>query len=104
MALVSLLFFGFGAAFAAPADRIAAVVNDEVVTLSEVYEMGRDFIETRAQSGLAGERRTAELEVLDSLIPPTVEGSFLMVSSEPASEPAWHRALSKNIAEAAGRK
>ena len=25
-------------------------------------------------------------------------------SSQPASEPAWHRALSKNIAEAAGRK
>jgi peptidyl-prolyl cis-trans isomerase SurA len=68
MTLVSWLFFGFGAASAAPADRVAAVVNDEVVTLSEVYELGRDFIETRAQSGLAGERRTAELEVLDSLI------------------------------------
>ncbi len=66
--LVAALFVGWGPAHAAPVDRIAAVVNDEVVTLSEVYELGRDFIETRAQNGSPAERRTAELEVLDSLI------------------------------------
>ena len=66
--LVASLMFGLGVASAAPADRIAAVVNDEVVTLSEVYELGREFIETRSQSGDAADRRTAELEVLDTLI------------------------------------
>lgn len=46
-------------------DRVAAVVNDDVVTLSEVYELGADFIEQQAATG---GRRKAELEVLDSLI------------------------------------
>jgi len=66
--LFATLLVGWGTALAAPVDRIAAVVNDEVVTLSEVYELGRDFIETRAQSGDPKERRIAELEVLDTLI------------------------------------
>src|SRR6056300_1616568 len=43
-------------------DRIAAVVNSDIVLLSEVYEAGLDFIPT------APNRRDAELEVLDSLI------------------------------------
>ena len=42
------LLVGFGSARAEPVDRIAAVVNDEVVTLSELYEVGRDIIEKRA--------------------------------------------------------
>jgi peptidyl-prolyl cis-trans isomerase SurA len=51
-------------------DRIAAVVNDEVITLSEVYELGTDFIEERvtAAGGNTGARRQAEIEVLDTLI------------------------------------
>jgi len=57
-----------GSAQAATVDRIAAVVNEEVVTLSEVYELGRAFIDERARSGTDTDRRTAELEVLDSLI------------------------------------
>jgi parvulin-like peptidyl-prolyl isomerase len=57
-------------AHAGTVDRVAAVVNDSVVVLSEVYELGGDFIEQRAVSGddHVGLRRTAELEVLDSLI------------------------------------
>jgi len=49
---------------------VAAVVDDEVVSLSEVYQLGRTFIEerTRAESGTASARRAAELEVLDSII------------------------------------
>ncbi len=66
--LTALLMVGLGTASAAPVDRIAAVVNDEVVTLSEVYELGREFIETRSQGADLAERRSAELEVLDSLI------------------------------------
>ena len=33
-----------GAAHAAAYDRIAAVVNDEIITLSEVYDVGGEFI------------------------------------------------------------
>ncbi len=46
-------------------DRVAAVVNDKVVTLSEVYELGSTFIEQQAEKG---QRRAGELEVLDTLI------------------------------------
>ena len=51
-------------------DRIAAVVNDDVITLSEVYELGGDFIEKAVEdaSGNPARRREAEIEVLDSLI------------------------------------
>ena len=51
-------------------DRIAAVVNDEVVTLSEVYDLGREFIAERVGSAPDDPhaRRSAELEVLDSIV------------------------------------
>lgn len=61
--LVALL--GVGPARAAVVDRIAAAVNDDIVTLSDVYDLGSDFIEQRAAMG---ERRAAELEVLDTLV------------------------------------
>ncbi len=57
-----------GSAHAETVDRIAAVVNEEVVTLSDVYELGRAFIDERARGGTEVDRRSAELEVLDSLI------------------------------------
>ena len=47
-------------------DRVAAVVNTEVIALSEVYELGRDYIEQEATTP-AG-RLAAELEVLEELI------------------------------------
>jgi parvulin-like peptidyl-prolyl isomerase len=44
-------------------DRVAVVVNKDVVTLSEVYELGADFIEERsAGEGPTGpNRRDAEI-------------------------------------------
>ncbi len=48
-------------------DRIAAVVNDEVITWSEVYEIGGDHIE-RSAASVPAQRRALELEVLDVLI------------------------------------
>ena len=57
-----------GSVQAETVDRIAAVVNEEVITLSEVYELGRAFINERARGAEPGERRSAELQVLDSLI------------------------------------
>ncbi|MGB0640338.1 MAG: peptidylprolyl isomerase [Myxococcota bacterium] len=66
-AVLTSLWFG-GVAQAATVDRIAALVNDEVVTLSEVYELGRAFIDERSRGGTEQDRRDAEAEVLDSLI------------------------------------
>jgi len=68
LAAFALIGLSVGSAQAVSVDRIAAVVNDEVITLSEVYELGREFIDARAQSGDLDERRVAELEVLDTLI------------------------------------
>lgn len=69
---MSLLVGLFSAvvAQAAVVDRVAAVVNDDVVTLSEVYELGGDYIEqaTAAAAEPAPTRREMELEVLDTLI------------------------------------
>lgn len=66
IAAFGLLFAWLSAADAAVVDRVAAVVNKEVITLSEVYELGGDFIDDAATTDAA--RRTAELEVLDALI------------------------------------
>lgn len=69
---MSLLVGLFAAAVAQAAvvDRVAAVVNDDVVTLSEVYELGGDYIEqaSAAAAESAPTRREMELEVLDTLI------------------------------------
>lgn len=58
------------AAFAQTVDRIAAVVDDEVITLSEVYELGSEFIVSRcgAEGGEPACYAEAEVEVLDTLI------------------------------------
>ena len=58
-----LLMFCSLLAMAETIDRVAAVVNDEVITLSDVYEIGSEYIAS-AQPNV----RTAELEVLDSLV------------------------------------
>lgn len=49
-------------------DRVSAVVNDEVITLSEVYELGADYIEDAVTSGGEAMRRPAEHAVLERLI------------------------------------
>jgi peptidyl-prolyl cis-trans isomerase SurA len=48
-------------------DRVAAVVNDELITWTEVYDLGRDHIE-RGAAASPDARRGLELEVLDVLI------------------------------------
>lgn len=53
-------------------DRVAASVNDDIITLSELYEFGGPFIEERAGTeGVAG-RKAAEREVLERLIARTL--------------------------------
>lgn len=68
--MMLLIMAWAGLAQAAVVDRIAAVVNDEVVTLSEVYEVGREFIAQRTEAAPddPNARRTAEIKVLDSII------------------------------------
>ncbi|MED5374115.1 MAG: peptidyl-prolyl cis-trans isomerase [Myxococcota bacterium] len=51
-------------------DRVAAVVNKEVITLSEIYDYAGDFIEQQVLGAPANDprRRAMELDVLDFLI------------------------------------
>lgn len=57
-------------AWAVIVDRVAAVVNREVITLSQVYEAGGDYIREQVGDAPADSpaRRALELEVLDALI------------------------------------
>lgn len=49
-------------------DRVAAVVEDEVIALSQVYELGADYIAQRCQNHGPRCEYNMELEVLDALI------------------------------------
>jgi peptidyl-prolyl cis-trans isomerase SurA len=49
-------------------DRIAAVVEDEVISLSQVYDLGSDYIKQRCATGGPRCNHEMELEVLDALI------------------------------------
>jgi len=70
---LGLLFALVAGLLSAPADarelvdRVAAIVEGEVITLSAVYDLGAEYIEGRAGAG-SQERRQAELEVLEELI------------------------------------
>lgn len=54
---------------AATVDRVAAVVNDDLIVLSSVYDVGGEYL---AQSIGTDKLRSAELEVLDTLIQRTL--------------------------------
>jgi peptidyl-prolyl cis-trans isomerase SurA len=49
-------------------DRLAATVNDEPISYSEIYDLGAPFIADRCPEAEAKCVRRAELEVLDALI------------------------------------
>jgi parvulin-like peptidyl-prolyl isomerase len=71
MYVVALWLCCMGSAFAQTADRVAAVVNDDVIALSEVYELGSEFIERRCPAVIADPvvcYAEAETEVLETLI------------------------------------
>lgn len=67
---LTALVLAVSTADAGVVDRVAAVVNDDVIVLSEVYDLGGDYIEqkTEAGAGTAASRRAAELEVVESLV------------------------------------
>lgn len=60
------LFSLLSLAWSAPVDRIAAIVNNDVITISEVYDMGSKFIIDEVLD--VKKRREAERMVLDTLI------------------------------------
>lgn len=50
-------------------DRIAAVVNDDVIALSDVYDLGGEFISERCSGPVAAAcQKDMELQVLDELV------------------------------------
>jgi peptidyl-prolyl cis-trans isomerase SurA len=56
-------------AWGAVVERVAAVVNNEVIALSQIYEIGSDFIaEETGLDASPSSRRSAELKVLEELI------------------------------------
>ncbi len=67
--LVFALSFSAFAVDGGVADRIAATVNDQVISLSEVYDIGKDYIQQRCADAPSDScEREKELEVLDALI------------------------------------
>lgn len=54
-------------------DRIAAVVDDEVIALSEVYELGSDFIDENCPQRRVGCMTRMEGEVLEALVQRTLQ-------------------------------
>ncbi|MEC5385645.1 peptidylprolyl isomerase [Uliginosibacterium sp. H3] len=69
MALVACAMLATPAAFAATLDRIVAVTNDEVITLSELTARTDRFMQQLRQQGTALPPRTqAERQVLDRMI------------------------------------
>ena len=47
MGLATLLWLWLASADATTLDRVAATVNEDVIALSEIYELGGEFIEQR---------------------------------------------------------
>lgn len=70
MSLLGLFALWVAPVWATPVDRVAAVVGDDVIAWSEIYDVGGEFIEQRCpvDDAKGSCRRTAELEVLDALI------------------------------------
>ena len=68
--VASLLALASPSARAEIVDRIAASVNDDIITWSEIYELGGEHIERELAGGEGqdSQRRVLEIEVLDVLI------------------------------------
>ncbi|NCG20955.1 MAG: hypothetical protein GWP91_18250 [Rhodobacterales bacterium] len=57
-----------GGAQATTVDRVAASVDGEVIALSEIYDLGTDYIDQRCKMATATCVHEMELEVLDALV------------------------------------
>jgi peptidyl-prolyl cis-trans isomerase SurA len=97
--LLSLGGLGLGLAHAAPVDRIAALVNDEVITLSQVYDLGRPHIEAASKGGHGPDRRSAEISVLEAEIRRVLIEQELVRLGVVVSEQDLERTLASIAAE-----
>ena len=96
---MSLLTLLFGTLLeAATLDRVAAVVNDDLIVLSSVYEVGAEYL--TAQIG-TDNLREAELEVLNTLIQRTLVSQELQGLGMDVTEEEVEGAMN-DIAESNG--
>ena len=96
MSLLTLLLGSY--LQAATLDRVAAVVNDDLIVLSSVYEVGAEFL--TAQIG-TDNLREAELEVLNTLIQRTLVSQELQGLGMDVTEEEVEGAMN-DIAESNG--
>lgn len=68
MLSIVTLFLSLAAASDGEVDRVAAVVGDEVIALSEVYEIGSDYVIQTCPGRRPSCVRQVERDILDSLI------------------------------------
>lgn len=81
-------------------DRVAAVVDEEVIALSEVYELGGSYIYERCQ-GDEGCIREMELEVLDALVRRSlIRGELIRLQMQVTGEEI-DQAIDRIVAESA---
>jgi peptidyl-prolyl cis-trans isomerase SurA len=74
-------------------DRVAAVVNDDVITVSEVYELGEAFIEEAVTRGGEAQRHPAEHAVLQRLIERRLVEQQIQALKLDVTEPELDRAI-----------
>lgn len=96
---MNILLLLFGSVLqAATLDRVAAVVNDDLIVLSSVYEVGAEYL--TAQIG-TDNLREAELEVLNTLIQRTLVSQELQALGMDVTEEEIEGAMN-DIAESNG--
>jgi hypothetical protein len=66
------------AAVSGVVDRIAVVVNDEIISLSDLYEIGRDFVAEKCPTRDETCVVAAEIEIADALIKRALIGQELV--------------------------
>jgi hypothetical protein len=79
-------------------DRIAATVNDDVIALSEVYDLGSDFILKKCAAGASPSCvQDAEVEVLDALIRRTLMHQELTKLQQDVSAEEVDQAIDRTV-------
>lgn len=84
-------------------DRVVAVVNDDIIALSELEAEGKDFFEQVARQAPAAERaaalQKARREVLDSLIDKMITGQKAAEMGVSVSESELDEAINRLLTE-----
>jgi peptidyl-prolyl cis-trans isomerase SurA len=100
----SLFAFMAGSSSADVVDRIVAVVNDDVITLSEVNEEGKALLQRVAENVSAAELADALQQVRQTIIEKLIEKKIMLQEAQKANisvseeevEAAFERILARN--------